>query len=234
LLCHCLNEIGQKAYLIIGDNDPLVNPALNTPLCKSEIFYFHMQSGYDPVVIYPDIVRGNPLLAKKVVRWLLAPAGAYGGDKTFPETDKVYGYTKDIAEPVLCLPTFDPNIFYPPGVGETCLGNCFYAHKYDKLHGNKLLPLTEGMTRCEGTPQEVASILRKHEKCYVYERSEILVTAAMCGCKIVPVITSYWDGSIPEEFFEDEIPVSVKTLQERFEVQLNEFIRDTQEWARKK
>lgn len=230
LLCHALNESGQRAYLVPVNTWFHTNRALNTPVLNEEHNALYANFGPEPIVIYPDIVEGNPFKSKKAVRWLLAPAGAYGGSKTFPDTDKVYGYTKDLAEKVLCLPTFDQRIFYPPKV-ENRSGDCFYAHKYDKIHGNKLLPLTDGMTRCEGTPEQVSDMLRSYKNCYVYERSEILINAKLCGCTIRPVLTNYWDGKLPEEFFDkDKNLVSQNVLLENFEKQLRIFIEDTQTW----
>lgn len=221
LLCHALNESGQRAYLIPVNTWYFTNPALNTPVITDEQLAWYGLKGIEPIAVYPDIVQGNPFKLKKVVRWLLAPAGSYGGDQTFAEADKVYGYTKDIADPVLCLPTFDGSIFYPKN--DVRKGACYYSHKYDKIHGNKLLPLTDGMIRCMGTSEEVAAILRSHEECYIYERSEIYVLARLCGCKPVPVLTNYWDGKMPEEFNQ---PQSV--LHDNFEWQLKHFIEDTQ------
>lgn len=221
LLCHALNESGQRAYLVPVNMVFYSNPDLNTPILNEEHAAWYNIKGIDPIAIYPDIVQGNPFKAKKVVRWLLAPAGDYGGDKAFPETDKIYGYTKNIAEPVLCLPTFDRSTF--KSASSERGGSCFYSFKYDKIHGNTLLPLTDGMTRCEGTAEEVARILQTHEDCYIYERSEIFVLAKLCGCKPVPVLTDYWDGKMPEEFKKTQ-----DQLHENFDWQLKLFIEETQ------
>jgi hypothetical protein len=211
------------------------NPALNVHILDENIAMYYDVKGKEPIFIYPDVVtldKDHELDDKKIVRWLLAEAGAYGGDITFAPKHKIYGYTKDISEKVLCLPTFDQRIFYPPSEGSERKGDCFYAHKYDKIHGNKLLSLTEGMTRCEGTPEQVAEILRTHENCFVYERSEILVNATLCGCKIMPIHTDYWNGNLPEEFFnKDGSLVSQWKLVNNFERQLADFIQETQAWS---
>ena len=227
LLCHALNEVGQKAYVFPSDILFARNPFLNTPLVYDVFNDWErfQESGLDAVVVYPDIVRGNPLRAKHVVRWLLAPAGAYGGDKSFSADEKVYGYTQDIAEPTLCLPTFDTEIFYPPAAGTLRKGAVFYAHKYDKIHGNKLLPLTTGATRLEGSQQEIAEGLRQASICYVYERTEVSVLARLCGCDVFPIVTHYWDGKTPKEF-EDPNPAA---LFSQFDAQLRAFVKDTQE-----
>lgn len=226
LLCHALNEIGQKAYLVPYSESFSCNTDLNTPLATAVSCSWETakECGLDRIVIYPDIIRGNPLNAEKVVRWLLAPAGAYGGDKDFPKTDMVYGYTKDIAEPSLCVPTFDYRIFYDSPLPRS--GEVFYSHKYDRIHRNTLLPLTANARRLEGTQTEIADMLRAAKLCYVYERSEIFVLARLCGCPVFPIVTSYWDGRMPEEFKDHNI----NSLHMDLEKKLRVFVERTQTW----
>lgn len=229
LLCHALNESGEKAYLFPSEPKFCCNPALNTPIGTNVVndWEAFQNAGLDYVVIYPDIVRGNPLGAEHVVRYLLAPAGKYGGDSEFPKTDKVYGYAKDIAEKVLCLPPFDPHIFYPPPEGSARAGSVYYAHKYHELHGNPLFSMFDDTRKLEGSPRQVAEMLRTARCCFVYERTEATVLAQMCGCEVVPVVTNYWDGAPPEEYGGKVAPIFWRT---RFEHQLQEFIKDTQQW----
>lgn len=231
LLCHALNNSGQRAYLVPVNTWFYVNPALDTPILSDDHLAAYDLKGIKPIAVYPEIVQGNPFKLDKVVRWVLAPVGAYGGDKTFPETDKVFGYTKDLAEPVLCLPTFDTTVFYPPPAGSERKGACYYAHKYDKIHGNPLLTELKDATRCVGTPEEVAAILRCSEVCFLYERSEIMVNAELCGCPVLPLVTDYWNGDRPKEFFkEDGTLVPQQELHDTFEWQLRQFVEETQRW----
>ena len=239
LLCHALNASGQKAYLVPMTQDFTTNPALNTPPFGTVATGWEsLKAEFDPVVVYPDIVTGNPLAAEKVVRYLLAPAGKYGGDKTFPATDKVYGYTRDIAEPTLFLPPYDTDVFYPP---EGNLldpspaprgGAVFYAHKYDTIAKYSLLPVTDGATRLTGTPEQIAEALRRAEVCYIYERTEVDIQARLCGCRVEQVISPYWDGKNPEEAVRpDGELVPIDEAMELSRRQLAAFVKDTQEWA---
>ena len=47
---------------------------------------------FDSVVIYPEIIEGNPLGAKKVVRWLLNKPGAINGCTSFGFGDLIFHY----------------------------------------------------------------------------------------------------------------------------------------------
>jgi len=191
LLCHALNEEGEKAFLFPDCIDGFAtNPHLNTPFLTTQERNFYITEGIEPIVVYPDIVRGNPLDAKKVVRYLLAPAGAYGGDKTFEDTDQIWGALPSIAENVLRLPVCDTSIFYRNASSRS--GSCYYAHKYE-MHGNKLLDITKDSVKLQGTQQEIANILRTNTVCYLYEVSSIITEAALCGCHVILVRTPYFN-----------------------------------------
>lgn len=199
LLCHMLNQSGEVAYLI-PDNGNLyaTNPALNTPLLLPQHQNYYRDNF---IAVYPDIVKGNPWNAKHVVRYLLAPRGAYGGDEVFSETDQIWGALPSIADNVLRIPVSDPGIFYPPAPqGKTHYTdkNCFYSHKYDRIHGNELLPITKNATRLEGSLEEIADILRENTVCYLYEVSSILTEAALCGCLVILVRTPYFSTIDPD------------------------------------
>ena len=119
---------------------------LVAPPLTQEAERHYATQGIDPIVVYPDIIRGNPLNAKRVVRWLLAPAGAYGGDKKFPTTDMIWSYSTRIARAagypnVLTCPAAEPALFVPlPGAERG--GTCFYSHKHRLLGGR----LTDDVT----------------------------------------------------------------------------------------
>lgn len=255
LLCHALNEIGERAYIALTENPPNINPVLLTPLLTSGVVDFYKDKKIDPVVIYPDIIQGNPLGANKVVRYLLAPAGAYGGDMAFPETDIIWACTKAIANQsggkTLILPSSDRAIFHTPKVDLNNMtfpkrkGSCFYAHKYDKIHGQELLTLSENSKRLEGSLEEIAEILRTSEVCYVYEFSNIIIEAGLCGCPVVLIRTPYFnklgepDWHWPHVMWSDEIknlsvtwPLEVlrdyKEKEQAFWEQLKEFVKETQ------
>lgn len=239
LLCHALNEIGEKAYLYPDDgNKWAAHPHLNTPTVYDMPQY---QNFYRDnfIAVYPDIVRGNPLNAKRVVRYLLAPRGAYGGDIEFPETDLIWGALPSIADKVLRIPVSDTSIFYNDEQDRS--GSCFYSHKYE-MHGNQLLDITKDSTRLEGSLEQLADTLRKSTVCYLYELSSVITEAALCGCPVELVRTPYFnkidlgcmmgdvkwsDGEIVKEC-SDYLP-EYEEIVCRFWGNLQLFIKETQE-----
>ncbi|MCK9362292.1 MAG: hypothetical protein M0P74_01635 [Syntrophales bacterium] len=69
----------------------------------------------DDVIIYPEIVNGNPLRAKNVVRWLLNVPGICGGDGKYLNTDMVFFYLPkekytNIQGQPLRIPFWDDNL----------------------------------------------------------------------------------------------------------------------------
>lgn len=92
-LVNDLNTLGHEAYILTDST----NPAYNTPTGH------HIDlSRNDVIVVYPEIIVGNPCNAKNVVRWVLNTVGKIGGDcKSWGKYDMVYRYCQAF--------TCDPN-----------------------------------------------------------------------------------------------------------------------------
>lgn len=191
MLCDALNKAGQKASLMFMSGGPITsNPNLDTPVCEK----FDNES----IVVYPEIVIANPLGAKNVVRWLLYYAGAYRGNKKFPETDIIFGYTKRISadygtKDVLFLPTVDEKIFIPPPKKAQRSGSCFYAHKYRIFKG---IPTDTGDAIEIKNPgqsrEEIIRLLQSSEIFYTYEDTALIIEAVLCGCIVVCKPSDYF------------------------------------------
>lgn len=111
LLCHLLNKNGYEAYLWpikpeIDKKRPIkslirllkyelmflskmfkTNKSFNTP-------HANLKDLEDSIVIYPEIVYGNPLNAKNVVRWLLHKPGFHKGKFYFGNNELLFGFGK--------------------------------------------------------------------------------------------------------------------------------------------
>ncbi len=209
----------------------------------------------EAIVIYPEIVVGNPLNAKHVVRWLLYYAGRYRGNRDFPDTDLCVGYTKLIAKDfgtnaVLFLPTVDETVFTPPPYGTIRKGSCFYAHKHRTFYGSTINPDMAGteITNPGQSRDEIIRILQTSEVMFAYEDTAMIIEAVLCGCPVVCVPSPQWPECCGMEDFSagiawgmDEYNEAKRTLpdarkhyadlKEGFKVQLREFIERTQAWS---
>lgn len=116
-LCDRLNMLGHDAA-IWSMNTGVTNPQWNTPVLTSP------EELADRVLVYPEIISGNPLGAKRVVRWLLNRPGHLtdGGSLDASGDDLLVAWNRAISPdlPVLEVPVVDPSVFYPksgPGSG---------------------------------------------------------------------------------------------------------------------
>ena len=240
MLCHHLNGKGQKAF-IVPMGVPVVSPFLDTPLAKA--------GDANAIVVYPEIIEGNPLGAKDPVRWLLYYAGRYRGNKTFPKTDRVWGYTTRIArdygtQNVMFLPTVN-DLEFTPLEGAQRSGSCFYAHKYREFYGQTPAPRGVEITNPGQSRDEIIRLLQTSEVFYAYEDTALIIEAVLCGCPVVCVPSASFteccgldDFSAGIAWGVAELPKAKKTLRDArrnyvvlkdlFQAQLTKFIKSTQ------
>ena len=86
-LAHNLELCGEKAYLWSYSKNP---DWLGELIHRSK----SLDGIENPVVIYPEVVKGNPREAQKVVRWLLSIPGFIGGDGEYGSNDLVMSYSE--------------------------------------------------------------------------------------------------------------------------------------------
>ncbi|MFT7098322.1 MAG: hypothetical protein ACJAS6_000174 [Rickettsiales bacterium] len=208
LLCHHLNMKGYPSFITgFGECNYKTKPGLITPILDEEIITSHNENKKNPIVIYPDIAKGNPLNANNIVRYLLNYAGLLGGDSSFSQNDMIFSYTKRIAQQagfdnhqILFMPISNTDIFYPPKDNKARKGSCFYASKYKSFHKGKLFDITKDSVEItrdlpnSQTTQEVADLLRKSEIFYTYEDSSLITEAILCGCPVVLIKNEFFDG----------------------------------------
>lgn len=200
-LCHALNEIGMEAYVTCE----VTRPELRTPILTSEVLQHHHATGRKPIVVYPEIISGDPLAAGGlVVRWLLNKPGVIGGDTEFHPDEMIFAYDPAYAPSgmhaeLLHIPFCDTSIFNNENNPDDDRRDltCFYAHKYlHKGQNGKTSEHVLGATSlCKDqklTHAEIANILRRAKLLYVYEPTALITEALLCGCPVCIIVTDYW------------------------------------------
>jgi O-antigen biosynthesis protein len=202
-LCHALNESGLEAYITCDG----VVPQLRTPVLTTTVMMQHHATGRKPIMVYPEIVSGDPLAAGGVVvRWLLNTPGHIGGDTTFPEQDLIFAYSQvflpaGMSGHLLHIPTADLSVFNNDNNPDDATRDlvCFYAHKY-LINGGTLTEHVHGaISLCKDqklTHTEIAALLRRSRLLYVYEATALVVEALLCGCPVSIVETDYWRNHV--------------------------------------
>jgi hypothetical protein len=245
-LCHLLNQHGQKALLwpdykpLFDKQNPLksslaflkyfrkslhkkftVNPLWDTPVAR----YKDLDNA---IVVYAEIVEGNPLKAKNVVRWLLHKPG-FHTNKINYGTDEVYffylkAYIENISfdvdtNNVLYIPNNREETYYQTNFGKR-QGSCYIVRKGK---GRPIVhDLTDSILIDGKSHEEIAQIFNQVEYCYSYDTYTMYsMYAAMCGCIsiVIPEDNVSRDEWLPEAergygiaYGMDDIPYAKKTL----------------------
>lgn len=208
LLCHWLNRLGERAFIVpLDQHGQLTNPDLLTPLLTAELVAHHIAQGRMPIVVYPEVARGNRLNADCVVRYVLNVPGLLGGDQTYPPEEMVWAYSQQLAEMcercdgVLHMPVIDQNVFYPVD-GQVRSRAVFYAAKFQSDHGQKVfglpddaIEITRGRPNSQ-TPEEIARLFRSAEVFYCFENTALATEAVLCGCPAVFMPSQYLEKPI--------------------------------------
>ena len=203
LLCHALNRIGEDAYVYT----PVTDPQLDTPTLSPELIEQHRQAGRQPIVVYPEIVPGNPRQAASVVRYVLNRAGLIGGDAAFADTELVFGYGRNIlpdgADPanVLFLPPIDTRIFNNldnPHDGARS-GVLLYPGRHQASladHPDLAARATLITADWPETHAALADLFRRSEAVYCFESTAIALEATLCGCPAIILPSPFFNGTL--------------------------------------
>ncbi|MDD2134401.1 glycosyltransferase [Pseudomonas kurunegalensis] len=202
MLCHLLNRCGQDAYLYSSTT----NPMWHTPLLTNELRQQHEQAGRQPIVVYPEVVSGNPTNARSVVRYLLNVPGLIAGDTEFADSEMIFAYGEHLlpkgagAERILFLPPIDTSLF-------NNLDNAYDSHRkgwliYPGRHTHALQEHPELAARCTlitnewpATPREMAELFRRSEGIYCFSSTATALEAMLCGCPAVVLKSPFFDGT---------------------------------------
>jgi len=197
-LCHHLNRAGYPSAVLVHPDhrqepeDPV--PGWDAPLHEGPLG--------DSIVVYPEVVSGNPLGAGRVVRWALNTPGLIGGDTRYDDAEMVFVYdaqklpavapaTSERLGPerVLWLGLVDPAYIYPdPTVPRTM--DCSFIYKGRDLSARFPLPESDlgeivALENITPTMESLGEALRRTRVFYSYDHySNALREAAVCGCEV--------------------------------------------------
>jgi hypothetical protein len=215
-LCHYLNLKGYPAFLF--DFSRLikfkVNPQLISPILNENVINCHREANLSPIVVYPDVVNGNPLNSNNVVRYILNYAGLLGGQKDFNENELIYCYTKKISDKIdhknkrilFMPPLINEQIFYQPENDSKRSGGCYYGAKYKEFHKQKTFPFTDNLIEItrdkkdSHTTKQIGELFRNSEFFVAYEDTSLITESLLCGCPAILLKNNFFDGTQLAEF----------------------------------
>lgn len=197
------------------------HPSMNVPVASRTI----LESA---IVVYPEIVPGNPLRARHVVRWLLHRPGFFGDGSSFPAdeylvyfhqafTEGVHGIDDDA---VLRIRWIRDDVYFDRGHSERA-GNCRMVRK-GKQHGHSAVPINDDAILLDGkSHEEIAAVFNEAKRFYCHDpRTMYLYYAALCGC--IPIIVPE-----PGKTFEDLRPREEERWGIAYGVEGIEWAQDT-------
>ena len=218
-LCHELNALGERAWLwpmerlrpkktsvsarfktLIGrrkradwnDARYRVNHRLSTPVLAD------CGLGPNDIVVYPEVVAGNPLSASTVVRWLLHRPGFHTNVVDYQDGDLFFKFD-DFSENLSVtggrakqLFLFTVNEHYRNfGLPDNARrGSCYMLRKADAkqlVHDTSESILLDGKSH-----EEIAAIFNRTKYFYCYDEATMFSQfAAICGCISVVVPATF-------------------------------------------
>jgi hypothetical protein len=225
-LCDRLNKLGYEAYIW-----PFFKPPLDfsNPIKAAYLFfrYFRKNIKYgfkknstlntpsgsyqdleDAVIVYPEVVVGNPLNAKYIVRWLLHKPGFNNGGKIDFGADDLFFYYDKAFDDSRFNPDPDNHLHIVSQRSDTYKvinngmrkGSCYLLRKGGNrkiVHNTKESSLIDGLSH-----EKTAQIFNQVEYCVSYDTYTMYnVYAAMCGC--IPIIIPE-DGVSKEQWQPNE------------------------------
>lgn len=204
-LCHLLNQAGETALLW-----PIEKPIPSLKITLKRLFGFlfpfeETVSGFaanssfntptacykdlrGSIVVYPEIVSGNPLKIKRIVRWFLNTPGFFTGRKDY-QSEELYflynpqfgdNYAKPSEENLLKTVLIFDDVYYKRNFGKR-KGTCYIMRKgrnREIEHSLDNSILIDSMSHAE-----ISDIFNQVEFCISYDPHTMLSKyAAVCGC----------------------------------------------------
>ena len=193
-LAHNLAALGHHARVTCGSTAP---GWLGTPTP------YGSQAGTDEIVIYPEVVEGNPASGVRVVRWLLNTPGFFepgNGDGRYGARDMVvywdeqyargwlrnYAGMGRVALQLTAWRTYD----HFRDLGQPRNGECYAvrkgAHTGVPLDRHSADSLCIDDYAARGGDDYLIRVFNEREKFVCYDSNTMLSTLAnLCGCQVI-------------------------------------------------
>ncbi len=195
-LCVIEDQVRSGGIFESGDAPPI-------PSTVSYSTALHLVRWGKVVVIYPEVVYGNPLGAPRVVRYVCNRPGLLGGSSRFDDGEKLFVYSRQFlhymardVDGVLYKPMLDDELFSPPSETIARVKRLFYVGKGSYIDGVLDRGTYTEITREWPARAELPELFRQADHLVSFDTTSLIVfEAALCGCPSVLVP----DGRVDEE-----------------------------------
>lgn len=176
-----------KYYIKLSKRPALkANPSFNTPLAGHADLT-------DSIAIYPEIISGNPLFAKNVVRWFLHRPGYHTGEILYGQ-DELYFYFSKVFDDPAINSTADnqlqvthilTDIYKRTNYGPRT-GGCYLIRKGSN---RELSCHPANYVKIDGLPHEEIALLFNRCSVFISYDMHTLYSqyAALCGCTSIVI-----------------------------------------------
>lgn len=192
-LSHILNEIGFDSYMVNHTGDARV-VKLNNNFNTKNINASYIDKEHD-IIIYPEIVKGNPYNVNKSVRYVLYYNKLQNTYTTWGDNDFWIYYGDEFYDGMRdknILTIYDTKVHYFRDLNENRhIKSCFLIKKgNDYNHVSKNYHPVNSLEINNWEDSYLLDIFNRCETFYSYDyNTYISIIAALCGCKsiIVPL-----------------------------------------------
>ena len=157
------------------------------------------------IVVYPEVVRGNPCRFRRVARYVLYFPGVLGGSRRFRSTEAVFTWDKKY---------YDADVLYQSGLERDVFLNfhkerdmdCVFVHKGGRWKdAPELAGLTEINMDYPATRKELVELLNRTRVLYSFDAHSVLnEEALLCGVRVKTATEQGWEDYVSCEHFDGE------------------------------
>ena len=192
-MAKCINEI--KSPTIQAKMFGIHNKTYTNPYCNEIIYYHELHDNC--IALYPEIIRGNPLNCKYVVRWILLALGIetpHSVKDTWGKNDIIYHWeAPPIIGPNILRKHIIDTIFTRRNPNRRSY-NCVLIKKGRLINSNTLNRHPKKSILLDTITEDISSF-KEEQICKIFNSCRFLFTydiktmwiiyALLCGCAVV-------------------------------------------------